>query len=837
MNFIKELTEMSTKIFKNIQSTTPEDLKRLEEFIKIEKIEYGAIRSFSVEESEIIVLLTFKQNCLILLGFLVENNINVPSLLLNAAFELLFHVKPNPKELSALMEKQRIEREIFNELVDIAYTTKYVNERVKTLVLNKSMPDDLSVNFALLIKGEFKSYELSVLNNLEITDVLVNFIESYKGRMRKIVKKSIIDELIKKMEKQNKRHIYSIFFMINEEAHNDLLESEDDPCEEFIGFVSSLIKNKAAAEIAFEKLQNYFEKLEEALKQFVHFSKANGGKLKKADMKTFYLILNAMQKLVKYKKDSFLKYLGLLQEVICHETGSLIKGAIYEILTVYLIEKDIFIKRILECRKEIEEEIKKQEFFLLPRAIKFINEYKRRVKYEEELVNIGKSIGSPYLTVEEFHPDYKILGLRSEDPTTVIECFDGDLSLETVKLNANHVRNAILKSSQVVEKVVEYQLKSNVVIDDISIINLTISTPNPNFFKYTRIFDDFSFYLNGDVLDRINDDLTDGLKFFNEFYTREIGEFMINNCNFFNGILQHDEFAQIKILKIYEKIVDDFPDKVCIKIGEFDSNTPVLDTFVVSGNEKYASLEFFRIFAKQLVYKHFFLGISIKNDEILPEYSSKFYETYVKAKLVVGLDVAGDLQFLKKNLVNIDQLIGFYNIVSPGHKEVVSSTSILANFGKKDSDFFLKNFNEATELERFILFFSLDKITPMIENVIKQEVQAKLKGNNKIYLDMCILHLFKCHDLDNLLMVLEKEYSDSTVLAKLALYNLTIGGKYFSKQFLEMMDRNLLPKALFFLYFNKIWDRDQVLQIVYRMNSGSSNELQMIVDDAKNFIN
>ena len=196
---INELTEMSTRIYQNIQSFNNNDVLKLETIFKLKSIEYNKIRSFNLEDSQYIVMLTVKQNAMILLKYLIINKIEIPHSLLDTAIDLLFDVKEPLKDMMAMLEKQRIEREIFYLIVDICYITKYINEKVKIFVREKTMPDEVSVNFALLVNGTYKSYELSVLNSLKIDLVLVNFIESYKNKMRKIVKETIIDELYKKL--------------------------------------------------------------------------------------------------------------------------------------------------------------------------------------------------------------------------------------------------------------------------------------------------------------------------------------------------------------------------------------------------------------------------------------------------------------------------------------------------------------------------------------------------------------------------------------------------------------------------------------------------------------
>ena len=67
---INELTEMSTRIYQNIQSFNNNDVLKLETIFKLKSIEYNKIRSFNLEDSQYIVMLTVKQNAMILLKYL-----------------------------------------------------------------------------------------------------------------------------------------------------------------------------------------------------------------------------------------------------------------------------------------------------------------------------------------------------------------------------------------------------------------------------------------------------------------------------------------------------------------------------------------------------------------------------------------------------------------------------------------------------------------------------------------------------------------------------------------------------------------------------------------------
>jgi hypothetical protein len=74
---IQKFKEISNRVYNNIQSLLPSNINVLKDIISLETIKYGRIRTFSLEDSQKIILLTLKQNRLILLKFLVENKIKL----------------------------------------------------------------------------------------------------------------------------------------------------------------------------------------------------------------------------------------------------------------------------------------------------------------------------------------------------------------------------------------------------------------------------------------------------------------------------------------------------------------------------------------------------------------------------------------------------------------------------------------------------------------------------------------------------------------------------------------------------------------------------------------
>lgn len=295
------------------------------------------------------------------------------------------------------------------------------------------------------------------------------------------------------MNTEDRNIVFEIFYLINEIPNTTLLRnSKSESTPEYVSFVISLIHDKESATVAFEKLQKCYEDLEYAISLLVNESKTSAKQILPADEIMIIYLLEGINKLLKYKSLNFFRFLHNLQILLKLPVHRKIKGNIYDILSFYVNDKDLYIEKIVECRDAIESEIKKKDYFLLPRLIRFTNAYARREELEMRLFEQGKSLGSPYISSTELKrsqsdlftgqgynvkeqlgivdfnfQDYKTLGLKSEDPQTVMECFDSKISPEILRLNATHIRNTMIKNLAVIEKIMDYQLEHKIAIEDI----------------------------------------------------------------------------------------------------------------------------------------------------------------------------------------------------------------------------------------------------------------------------------------------------------------------------------------------------------------------------------
>lgn len=855
---VQQLTEISEKIYGSMQALLPADIKVIESILQKESIKYGRIRTFSLEDSQEIVLLTMKQNCAILIKYLLENEIDVPEILLRALCKLVnlksqYLAPPTEMQdaqrkkshdLHAQIEKERTVDSLLDVLADIIFISKYKNDDLTNFLKTKRMPDEFSVNLAVAIDLDFdlESFELTVLSKKLLGPVFLNLVKSYKNSLRKLAKEKIVEIASKALDSKDKNIAFEIFYHLNEDSHrNILVNTKPESSPEYFGFVSSLIVNREDAEMAYAKLEPFFDNLAEALKMLLSFPKNEERLVQPQDETMLLFLLECVNSISKFKPDCFFKLISFFQGVLKTKISKEIKGIIYSILGKYIEERDIYISKVVECRDDVEREIKTRDFYLLPRLIKFLNAYRRREEKEKEMIDAGVISASPYITSDERDHllggekhDLRILGLKSEDPATVIECLDCYIHPEALKLYSIHLRNAMINDSRVIDKLIEFQIDHNTPIEDISIINPIISHSSLRFFEYARLFKDFSFYLNGDILERISEDPINGVSWIGDCYNKEFGVFIVQNCGYFSDFLRENPEIQIDILPIYEKVLDENLGEAKIELFKGNADeTPSLSVLCILDNQELLSEIFFKIFAKQLIYCKFFKPEENIEAKLLKRYVSPFYGHYIKAKAVCGIDVVSDINFMKKNMLVDEDLLGYLKIAgcySPEDK--TPSSNILLNFENKDNAFFMKNFPGASDFEKFILFFNIEHVSKEIDFILKDEVMKSLKAPNRLYLRMCILQLFRTRELDQIIKILEKNYEDKELIFRLSIHNVINGGRYFSKDLFQYGEDEILRnKVLFLLYYLSIWDKEYIREFLSKADSETSEEMKYLIED------
>lgn len=840
---IQQFKEVSTRIYSDVKEVTHEDASIIKKILTMESITYGRIRTYNEKDSNTIILLSLKQNSVILMKFLLENKIELPAELMDAAVGLLctdpqLNDTNSTSDPIALLEIERISKQIYHLIIDILYISGYSNEELKRFLTDKNMIDDISVNLVPLIDCEYKSYEMTVLNKLTIGPVLLSIIRVHKDKLRKLIKRRIINRIKEGMSDGNNTIQYAIFDLINEDEHLDLLESlkRVEQSVEFVGFITSLIQSKRSAGMAYERIKPVLDSFEEAITILTNTSETEERKIQPADEKMLVSILKCINKLVKYKSANFYKFIQPAHRMLRMNVGPKIKGHLYNMLAFYSNDLDVYVEKVYSCSKELEEEQKTREYFLLPSLIKFVNAMRNREIKE----NAGNEMDGGE-TKDELA--IRVAGIRSEDPESLLEALEVELPAELLKLNSASIRSAMLKSEAVIARIVEYQLEHKMVIDDVSIVNLISSTFNPLFFKYASLFSDFSFYLNENVLEQIGNNLEEGIKWLTDCFSREIGEFVRSSALYFNELILRNKYIQPKLAILYEKILAEYlSSSIQSGSGNFEILASSKDepTNGVEGtrlllldDRDLVSDSFFRIFAMQLLHAKLVTDSDCSKFILRHRYSHPGYILYVKTKYISTGNANDDVEFLKKNLIDIDELVGYLSISGQEGLSHEGCTSILSKFGNVDSAEFVQSFGSASEFEKFVLLFGLKEMDKQCEAMIKEEIMANLKTKNRVYFRMLVMQLFKCSDCDGILRLIESVCEDKELLLRLCIHNIARGGRYSSRGLMMNGSTKLVKDGLFLLYYSKIWDRDAVAEIAERLDEEGSEHWKYLLRDIR----
>lgn len=839
----RELMTIGAAIDGEARPFTQNETEYLKMVLNKESVEYGKIKTFDIQDSQDINLLTLKKTCVLLIKAQLQGNIPIEKSLLDLCFDQLTKnnsLLTSKKDLRALIEKEKLIAIMSSAITEMAFLAPAIHSNVIRYLKDKKVPDLVSVNLVLALDEEIdlESYELSVLNKKIMGPVLLNLVKSYKTQLNEYAVKKLLNGIKCFIDGKDKDVVFEIFYLLNQENHKSLLlKTRPEISDEYVGFVISLIFDRETAEIAFSKLESRFDDLEEAMKTLISLGKSSDKAILPSDEKTISMFLECIEKIVKRDNLFFFKYLGLFQSLLKLKIGRKIKGFLYQILAHYVIANNVFVELIVECKDEVDNEKKSRNYFLLPSLLKFLNAYKAREEKETALLNNGISLDSPYAgssKIKILHNEYVIMGLLSDDPDTVIECLNSSISPATIKTYSSHLRNTLIKDTRVIEKIMEFQIKNNLVIEDISIVNLILCQSSRLFFEYLSLFNDFSFYFNGDFLERISENLNQGFKWIQGNYSRELGVFILRNCSYFNELIKNTPELQLKILPIYELIFNENLGEVYFEIFSTSSSSEALDTFYLHDDLDYVNEIFFRIFSKILIYDKFLT--SKKNPSSLPKkYNSPDYQIYVKAKIVCGFNVDSDIEFMTRNLIISDDFQGYLYICGiTYHKPKTLTKSILLNFGIKDSNYVLNNFENGSDFDKFILLFSIDEISKEMDSLIKAQIMKYLNENNDVFLRMLILQLFKCKNLDNTIRILEKNYHDKKLLFELNLHSIINQGTYFSKDLFDHGTDELKPKALQLIHYLDIWEKDYVCRLIEKTELSTNLELMNLLDDLRN---
>lgn len=850
---INKFKEIQNKIYRNIHAITENDMRLIKDILSQRDIEYGRIKGYSVEDSKVLALYTLKHNAVILLDFVFRNGVGIGDDMCTVLCEILLGGVPVTSAECSL-EVEEVKAQMDGTIIDIlcdAPVGPHV-ERIQSYLSEQEVPDRISINLAAVFTApQWKSYDLRVVNELILGPVLVGLLKSFKGVVRGLVRDKIIGGCKKKLGSGGDRNvIYQIFYEMNSSKDMSLFEIDEEEKEEsYVGFIYSLMVDEESCVRGYEVISkaNLFNDLRRALETISTLSQGEYRRIRPEDERLIYHLLEVMRKVVcrddpglSFIRLYFMRFIEQLLSMLVGQTSLEIKGVIYGILCGFMYDED--------CRDTISEFMK---------GVRIFSKEAVYTDFERELAAKTFPMAPSFLEFCMFLEGKEALGfamyaLRSEDPETVMGCLNvierfvqdkaaGDGARGNVGsqllLMAQHIRAAMLRDPQVVSRVVDYQLSTRMVINDVSVINVVVSTPLPRFFQYVRLFDDFSFFMNENFLERLAENECEGFGYLSEVTgsNHEACKFVMNNEDWFNAYVKDNSSVWGHAVGIYENLVDYDIENVDVS---FDRGFIIPDVVHPSVFRILGKLILHSVYVKKTPYSSY---ITDKDYE-LGESAIKEYCNYIKCRIVVGDNVEERIKYLMRQYDGIDDLLGYYKVTTDSQLDV-SSKNLLLNIDKKDTALFISLFPTASTFEKFLLFFLVGDITPEnsrdMERIMKEEVtritiSGSVSPSERLILRQCLVTLLSLNNIDSIVRLVA-EYEDVDLLMRINIRNLVCGGSYFNSSLVMKGSLDLQICAVFLLHYRSVWDltalRDWILHL--RQECKDDENLEYLLNDIK----
>lgn len=848
---INKFKDVRNKIYEDIHSITENDMKFMKDIILQQSMPYGRIKTYSLEDSKVLALYTLKHNTVVLLEFIFKNGVGIEDDLCMALCDVLLGNIPAVAP-ECLLEIEDVKSRIDEIIIDILCSIgegAYV-EKIRSYLGEQEIPDRVSVNLAIVFAAPtWKSYDLRVINELIFGPVLLGLLRSFKELIRPQLKERVIYSCKKKLlEGRDRTVMYQIFYELNTRKDMELLGIDEEEKEEaYVGFICSLMVDVESYLRGYEVLSkaNLFDDLKKALETINSLNQVDYKRVRPEDERFIYNLLEIIEKLVSCGSSSigfirlyFMRFIELFLNSLVGQISLEIKGVIYGILSGFMRDEDA-VETISEFMK----------------GVRIFSKDAVYADFERELVSKRFSMAPKFLEFCVFLDtreavEFAVYALRSEDPSTVIGCFDvleksiGDKTeidrvvVPQLLLMSQHIRVAMLSSSQVVNRVLEYQLGTEVIINDVSIINAILSTPNHKFFRYVRLFDDFSFFMNENFLERLTENEKDGFEYLSEVTknNHEVCKFVMNNEDWFNAYTKDNSSIAGYVAQLYENLVEYDIDNIEVSFakGFIIPDIPHVSVFRTLGK-----LILHSVYSKRSSYS----GYITDKDYDLDESTIGEYCNYIKCRIVVGDNVEDRIKYLMRQYTGIDDLLGYYKIATNSSLDMPSSKNLLVNIDKKDTSLFISLFSTSSDFEKFLLFFFIGDITTEnskeIEAIVKEEIirimiSGTEKPSEKMLLRQCLITLLSLNNIDSIVRLVN-EYEDTDLLLKINIRNLLCGGSYFNSSLVMKGSLELQVYAVFLLYYKSIWElaalRDWILHL--KRECKDDENLNYLVNDVR----
>ena len=861
MEVIKKFNEIKTNIYKNTDTTYYQDLHTLSDFLNINDISLINIHN----KNDVIADYEFKKEVLGLIFTIIDNGLIIKDKkLLNTIADLI--IKDIPEiNVDFCLQLEDLLKKIWILCIKILFYCGNIDDfpQIKRFISKEDIPDFRNICIALTFKFDtFRSYDLENLSKFSSFSVLYDVVKIYKKDRPEELKAKILinlyNSLTEEKYNQNDRFIeklkispnlyydskvklttksidfvYLIFYEVNFLYFPGLIKPPFDGIfsNEYMMLLYSLIINEETAFLAYKILQEHdvYVDMYNGINKLIFNMETEKQEVDPRDEKYLFFLLEVVVKILHKNNSEMIKITcmmfcdPLMKFSLCTNKHNEI---IYEYLIYYCNDKETFLN--------ITDFFKSKNFFTKENIINNMTLSATLIKFL-------------WYINEELATDLAIYSLRSEDPKILSACFEifekinVDIS-GSLLLNSNYIRRAALKNTDFINLLINFQITKKVTLDDILLVNVIMSTENYKFFEYARLFKDFGRYMNDKFLERLIDNIEEGLKFIEECMTSNTVKFIKSNEKWFNLFLTNNNLYYPSIFRIYKKMISfDRNIEMSYEEGLLLLEVPDSSVFWIlshkiiniasfeSENEKSYNFVSKPVPSKYLTDKEY----KLDDSNILE------YLTYLKTRLLVGNNIDSLIKFVINDYYNsnttfINDLLGYYKLIT-GVNLDIKNESILCTYDVQNTDLFIRKYSRATDYEKIFLFMKIDdKLTNDEESKIIKIIKEEITGSctNKLIYRQCLTTLLRLNNIDAIVRLID-DYEDKNLLLKINIRNLMTGGLYFNPKCINVGDKELQIYAISLLYFKNIWDINAIRQwllSIYK-DCRDNEEIRYIVDD------
>lgn len=818
MELVSKIEELDQRVTNNVSDIRLEDIKLIKSTLSIDPKE----KIVSQLQGVVVDIIIFLQ----------ENHLSfVDDEMIALLFKLL------------LKEDECTFENIFRLFAGLK--SPRLDELVKAHLESSDKADKASVNLAILSQRPvaWKSRELMILNSMENEVVTVNVLKTYKDQ----IVRPCMEILHSKLRKREPlRVFYKIFAEINDTLKHksmDLVACDAEHDEDYLRFVCSLMVDEETCAAAYEKLYSngFFSSLFNAMQSLAKLHRIEEKAILPEDAVYIEALLRVICKLVDRK------YAGALEEIRCK-----FHGFVDVFLEVLATRLPLNLKRLMyeilgqlcgtgEINRKIQD-------FLNSGYIKrnaYVDfEYERLcASFDCTAQLLFLCLGLSYL------PDlldFAVHALSSESPAVSIyalRIFKALRFREIGGCSHKYLREACYKDKLVAQEIIDYCIEMRHVIPNVELTKAIMAVDSQNFFGYVALFKDFSIYLNSDFLGRLLDDKRGGIGYLKSC-NEEIVRFVVANRKWFNSFVRREEDPEVQrlLLEMYSNIAS----TSSIVNFSFDDDSGIVLPRLYCGF-------LFKILSRCLLHC-FYSGTDFRKylvpDVRVGDGDLEDYCTYIKCKIVAGVDV--NVNFVIQNYAGppVDDLVGFCRACGvKAHFEPLSLRNRILE-GKKDNNVFVKNYEFASRFERYIMFNIVDveeleksyMVQREFERILKAEFNRfrteGLEARESVLLARnCMLLLLLLESIDPIVRIVDDISALPDALADLAvavsIKNLCNGGTAYVHSATKRGSPEMQARLLLMLFIRNQWTSEMSLWAEsLRKNSRDNENLVYLFEEA-----